>query len=188
VDAYEYVVVWVSIVLGLAVTQLLSGVGELYRTHKRVRTYWLHTAYAITVLVFTLLLAWMYWNYRAVPEWSFFGFLLYLSPAIALYFLAVITTPAAGSEAAGDLRAYYYANRTGFFGAFAAALFLASSNAYLLRGVPLLDPSMGLRLVALLLLLAAMRSSSERAHTVIFALVTAVLIVFSAGYALRLSS
>jgi hypothetical protein len=186
-DAYEYVVVWVSIVLGLAVTQLLSGVGQLYRLHRRVRTYWLHTAYAVTVLIFTLLLAWVYWNYQNVEAWSFFGFLLYLSPAIALYFLAVITTPPPDSDDAFDLRAYYYANRRGFFGAFAAALFLASCSAWLLRGVPLLDPSMGLRALALILLLAAMHSRSERAHTVIFALAATILAVFIARYSFTLT-
>lgn len=46
--AYQHVVVVMSILLGLAVTQLLRGIAQLHRTRKRVRTYWLHSARAAT--------------------------------------------------------------------------------------------------------------------------------------------
>ena len=42
--AYEPVVV-MSIVLGLAVTQLLKGAAQLYRSRNRMRTWWLHWAW-----------------------------------------------------------------------------------------------------------------------------------------------
>ena len=54
--AYEHVLVVMSIVLGLAVTQLLKGAAQLYRARGRVRTYWLHWAWTTLLVVFSLLL------------------------------------------------------------------------------------------------------------------------------------
>lgn len=53
---YQHVVVVMSIVLGLSVTQLLKGLAQLYRTHNRIRPYWLHTAWVIFLIVFSLML------------------------------------------------------------------------------------------------------------------------------------
>jgi hypothetical protein len=39
---YRHVVVVMSIVVGLSVTQLLRGVAQLYRMRGRVRSYWLY--------------------------------------------------------------------------------------------------------------------------------------------------
>jgi hypothetical protein len=90
---YQHVVVVMSIVLGLSVTQLLKGLAQLYRTRNRVRPYWLHTAWVVLLIVFSLLLWWLFWNYRSIEEWSFFRFVLYLSPMIVFYFLTSIVIP-----------------------------------------------------------------------------------------------
>jgi len=43
VNSFEYVLVLVSIVLGLAITRLLAGVGgELIQARDRVQVYWVH--------------------------------------------------------------------------------------------------------------------------------------------------
>ena len=91
--AYEHVLVVMSIVLGLAVTQLLKGAAQLYRARARVRTYWLHWAWTALLVVFSLLLWWTYWNYRSITEWDFLRFVLYLSPVVTFYFLAAIAFP-----------------------------------------------------------------------------------------------
>ena len=52
--AYEHVVVVMSIVLGMAVTQLLKGAAQLYRARRRVRPYWLHSPVWPTVAFYFL--------------------------------------------------------------------------------------------------------------------------------------
>ena len=39
-DAFSYLSVLLSIILGLAITQLLQGVGRLLQERQRVRIYW----------------------------------------------------------------------------------------------------------------------------------------------------
>ncbi|MGH7521967.1 MAG: hypothetical protein ACREMI_11875 [Gemmatimonadales bacterium] len=167
--AYQHVVVVMSIVLGLAVTQLLRGIAQLYRTRKRVRTYWLHWAWIVLLVVFSLLLWWTFWNYRSIQDWDFFRFVAYLSPTIVFYFLTAVAIPDP-SDAVSDLKEYYFANRVGFFGTFALYGVVAGFTAIFVRGLPLVDRSNILRLVMVLLMLLALRSTSERVHTAVLIL------------------
>jgi hypothetical protein len=57
---YQHVVVVMSIVVGLSVTQLLKGVAQLYRNRSRVRTYWLHSAWTALTVVLILFLLWKF--------------------------------------------------------------------------------------------------------------------------------
>lgn len=182
---YQHVVVVMSIVLGLSVTQLLKGLAQIYRTRKRVRPYWLHTAWVVLLIVFSLLLWWLFWNYRNIEEWSFVRFVLYLSPMIVFYFLAAIVTPDP-SDPVSNYKEYYFSSRVGFFGTFAVQVVLAHAAGVIIRGLPLPDPSDPFRLAMVILLLIAMRSSSERVHAVVFALFTIALVAFTALFHLRL--
>lgn len=182
---YQHVAVVMSIVIGLSVAQLFKGVAQLYRNRSRVRTYWLHSAWTGLIGVFIFLLWWMFWNYRGVADWNFFRFVMYLSPAVVFYFLIGIAIPDP-AEAVDDMRKYYFSNRTGFFGTFALYGAVAAITAIVVRGLPLLDPSNLFRLAMVVLLLIAMRSASERVHTVVFGFAASLLVVFISLFHFRL--
>ena len=138
------------------------------------------------LVVFSLLLWWTYWNYRSITEWTFLLFVLYLSPVVAFYFLSAIAFPNPG-EAVVDLQKYYFANRVGFFGTFAIYAVLAGVAAMVVRKMPLMDPSNAFRLGMLALMLMLMRSASERVHTVLFVLATALMAAFIVLFQFRLA-
>lgn len=144
-SAYEYIAVATSIVVGLAITQLLSGVAQLYHARKDVRTYWLHTAWNAVLLLFAFRIWWVFWLYRDVPEWGFFQFLLYLSPSIVFYFLAAIAVPDMQRDTVNDLRGYYYSNRTGFFGGMAVHGLLSLLAPSAILGAPVFSATNGIR-------------------------------------------
>jgi hypothetical protein len=183
--AYQHVVVVMSILLGLAVTQLLRGIAQLYRARKRVRTYWLHSAWVALLLLLSLVLWWTYWNYRGIEEWNFLRFVLYLSPTVTFSFLTLVAFPDS-SDATDDLKTYYFANRTGFFGTLALYGILAGITAVVVRGLPLLDASNLFRLVMVLLLLIPLRSTSERLHVMVLSLCVGLMLVFIAFFQFRL--
>ncbi len=183
--AYEHVLVVMSIVLGLAVTQLLKGAAQLYRARARLRTYWLHWAWTALLVAFSLLLWWTYWNYRSITDWNFARFVLYLSPAVTFYFLSSIAFPDS-ADGVVDLREYYFSNRTGFFGTFAAYAVLAGLTAMVVRGLPLLDPSNFFRVGMVLLMVVAMRTASARVHAVLFAVSASLLLAFIVLFQFRL--
>jgi hypothetical protein len=182
---YQHVVVVMSILVGLSVTQLLRGVAQLYRTRSRVRTYWLYSAWIALLAAFSFLLWWMFWNYRGIEDWNFLRFVTYLSPAVVFYFLVAIAIPDP-SDAVDDMKKYYFSNRAGFFGTFAAYGVLAAVTAIVVRGLPLLDPSNLFRLAMVVLLLIAMRSTSERVHAVVLGLSASLLVGFVSLFHFRL--
>lgn len=184
--AYQHVVVGMSILLGLTVTHLLKGAAQIYRGRARIRPYWLHSAWVAFLLVFALFLWWTYWNYRSVTEWDFFRFVLYLSPTISYYFLVALVFPEP-TDAVSDLREYYYSQRKGFFGAFAAYGVLAGATAVVVRDLPLWDLSHLFRLALVLLALLAMRSTSEKTHAGVLLSYASFTIVFVVLFQLRLS-
>ena len=51
ISAFEYVTVLISIVLGLGITQILTGVADLIHQSKRVRVYWPLMIWVLLVLV-----------------------------------------------------------------------------------------------------------------------------------------
>ena len=182
---YQHVVVVMSIVLGLSVTQLLKGLAQLYRTRNRVRPYWLHTAWVVLLIFFSLVLWWLFWNYRSIEEWSFFRFVLYLSPMIVFYFLTSIVIPDP-SDPVTNYKEYYFSSRFGFFGTFALQVVLAHAAGVIVRGLPVLDSSDPFRLAIVVLLLIAMGSTNERVHAVVFALCAIVIVAFITLFHLRL--
>jgi hypothetical protein len=183
---YQHVVVVMSIVLGLTITQLLKGIAQLYRARARVRTYWIHWGWVGLLLVFSLLLWWTFWNYREISEWSFFRFVLYLSPVVTLFYLTAIVIPDP-SDTVTSLRDYYFANRVALFGTFAVCGVLAGVTAALVRGLPWSDPSHLFRLVLVLLMLIAMRSANERVHAAILFLSASMMLLFIFLYHFRLN-
>ena len=50
-DAFSYLSVLLSIVLGLGITQLLQGFGRLMNARSRVRPYWPSLLWAVVLLV-----------------------------------------------------------------------------------------------------------------------------------------
>lgn len=185
VATYQHVVVVMSMVLGLGITQLLKGMAQLHRARSRVRTYWLHWGW-VTLLVFvSLLLWWTFWNYRGIAEWNFLRFVVYLSPIIVMYYVTARAFPDP-VDSVSSIKEYYFANRVGFFGSFALCGVLAGVAAAVVRGLPLSDSSYVFRLLLVLFMLILMRSTNERVHATVFVVSASLLVLFMLFYHFRL--
>ena len=53
---HEYIFIAVSIILGLAITRLLSSIAGLVRAHKRVSFHWATALWGACIMLFILLL------------------------------------------------------------------------------------------------------------------------------------
>jgi hypothetical protein len=152
-EEFEYLAVLLSIVLGLGVTQLLTGVGRLVQARGRVRPYWPTLAWIAMLLLIHVQAWWAMFELRDHRGWTFAKFLVVLLTPAALYLMAALVLPdVAESTAEGrvlDLQAHYYAQLRWFFGA--GAIVIASS---LLRPVAMdgrfpVDTDRGIQLVFL---------------------------------------
>lgn len=111
---YEYLTVFVSVVLGLAVVHLLSGVALILDTRVKESLDWIHSVWTANVFVTTLLVWWFNFNLTAVQEWSLPHFLNLVAYAVVLYLMAGLLYPVRGSEVV-DFKAHFEANRPRFF-------------------------------------------------------------------------
>jgi hypothetical protein len=115
-DQFNYLAVLISIILGLGITQLLSGVGRLLQARGHVRLYWPTLAWVAVLLVLHVQTWWAMFGLRMVQTWTFAAFLLVLLQPIVLFLLSALALPDSGSETANDLHAHYYFHTQWFFG------------------------------------------------------------------------
>ena len=86
---HEYVFVAISIILGLAITRLLSSIAALVRAHKHLTFHWATALWGACVMLFILQLWWVGWELREFSEWAFVDFFVVVIGSIFLYGAAV---------------------------------------------------------------------------------------------------
>jgi hypothetical protein len=120
-DAFNYVAVLVSIISGLALTRLMSGLSEMIQSANRARIYWIHVVWILTVVLEVMLSWWVLYRWHTAPNWTFFLFVWVSIPPILLYLASAILFPGElETTGSPNWRDYYYKNRRGFFFIFGA--------------------------------------------------------------------
>lgn len=114
-NMFDYVMVLASVIIGLAVSQLLQGVGRIVKHPSEYRPYWVHLLWV--VVVFQTSIFWWWWEFRlsARPLWTFDLYLFVLAFAVVLYLIADHLFPQDMRGYEG-LKDYYYSRGTWFFG------------------------------------------------------------------------
>lgn len=124
-DAFSYLSVLLSIILGLAITQVLQGYRALLLARGRVR----HSApviiWSLLLLVIVAQAWWASFGLRERQEWDFLSFTVILLQMVLLYMLSALVLPDIGPEASVDLADHFERNRKPFFG-FLIAMLAAS--------------------------------------------------------------
>lgn len=103
---FEFLMVLVSIIVGLGIAEVLTGVARLIRSRDSTSRYWIHSC--VVALVFFALIQqwWELWNLRDVPEWTFLSLILMLTGPMGLFLIAHLIFPE--SLKGADLRNHYY--------------------------------------------------------------------------------
>ncbi|MGD9965900.1 MAG: hypothetical protein AB7T59_05225 [Hyphomonadaceae bacterium] len=113
---FEYVMVLVSIIIGLAMTHLLQGILDIIQ--ERTRAYWVHLVWVLWA--FTQAIFWWWWEFRfiEVETWTFPLFLFVIGFAFLVYLMCGFLFPR-DIQQYGDYKTYFYARKGWFFGVFA---------------------------------------------------------------------
>ncbi len=123
-DEFSYLSILLSVILGLAVTQILQGFRGLLWSRARIKFYWPLMGWALLVLLLCFQNWWSMFGMRTRHDWTFPQFAAVLVQTILVYMVAGLVFPDFG-EAAVDLRESFYAHRRWFF-ALGVALIVAS--------------------------------------------------------------
>lgn len=175
-DAFAYLSVLISIILGLAVQQVLQGYRALILSRRRVAFYAPPLIWSVLILLMVAQNWWASFGLAGRPEldWSFALFATILVQTILLYMLAAIVLPDIPSDEPIDLRDHYYREARAFFGISAALILWSLFRDFMLSGTLPEPAKLIFYAIFLLLALAAAIWRHPRLHEA-FALIMAVL-------------
>ena len=163
-DAFSYLSVLISVILGLAVTQILKGFRGILLSRARVRIYWPVIAWAALLLLICFQHWWSMFGLRNRHDWTFQQFAMVLLNVIFIYMVAGLVFPDFFGEEAVDLKQSFYAHRGWFFGLAFGVIVASLCKNFVLDGR--LPPPLDLTfhgIFGLTLLIGAL-TRSERYH------------------------
>ena len=114
-DSFSYLSVILSIVLGLAITQVLLGFRGLILTRAKVKLHAPTITWAFIALLIPIQAWWADFAMRKQTNWTFLALLLIMLQAISIYMVAALVLPDIGGEKFIDLRQHFFAHRSWFF-------------------------------------------------------------------------
>jgi hypothetical protein len=103
---FEFLMVLLSLIIGLGITELLNGVALSIRNKKTISLYWIHSLFVVIVFLALVQQWWEIWNLRDIQSWTFPGFLMMLGGPIGLYLIAHLLFPEPIEGL--NFRTYYY--------------------------------------------------------------------------------
>ena len=105
---FEFIMVLTALIVGMSLTELLSGIADSMTRRNNREFSWTHLTLSFALLIAIISTWWELWDFNETVEWAFSNLLLILSPAIFLYLVARILNP--GRDFKDSVENYYYMN------------------------------------------------------------------------------
>ncbi|HPG92969.1 MAG TPA: hypothetical protein PLR28_00275, partial [Dokdonella sp.] len=114
-EIFNYLAVLFSIILGLAVTEVLQGFRRLLLLRRRVVVYWPSILWAFNLLVICAQTWWTMFGLRDETGWTFGMYAIVLVQTALLYLVAGLSLSGMDEESGYDMRRAYFDNARPFF-------------------------------------------------------------------------
>jgi hypothetical protein len=134
VESFNYLSVLISIILGLAIAQILQGVRGLVLTRSKVKLYTPTIIWTGMALLIAIQGWWASFSMHQRASWNFLALLLIVLQAICVYMVAALVLPDAKGDNVVDLREHYLAHRHWFFSALLASIIFSLCKELALYG------------------------------------------------------
>ncbi len=131
---FEYISIATSLVLSFSLARTLTNFAPIFASENR---YWVHSAWAVGLLVNHAILFWDIWLYQGVEVWTLVEFVLLLLGPIMLLIAASLVVPVA---AVPDYRIYFESIRGPFYSVLIVGSVQPIPLAYLLFDIPFIHP------------------------------------------------
>ena len=121
---FEFVTVFCSLIVGLALSHILRAVSDLYEIRERVKMYWLNTLWVITVTMWPIFTWWGLWKLSLnLQDRHYVQYWFLVTNLASIYFFTTLVLPKATDEGLIDLEDHYYSVHKAFFSIVAFSLF-----------------------------------------------------------------
>ena len=114
-SAFEFLAVLFSVIVGLAISHLLSAASELIEIHSRVKTYWVNTIWLITVFIWDIFTWWGMWELNNLEYWNYPSFFLVVVNLSGIYFMTTLVLPQPTETGEVNLKKHYFLVHKIFF-------------------------------------------------------------------------
>ena len=114
-SAFEFVAVLFSVIVGLAISHLLSAASELIEIHSRVKTYWVNNIWMVTVFIWAIFSWWGMWELNNLEYWNYPSFFLVVVNLSGIYFMTTLVLPQPTESGEIDLKKHYFLVHRIFF-------------------------------------------------------------------------
>lgn len=114
-DAFSYLSVLTSIILGLAIQQVLLGYRAILLSRSRVRLYAPPLIWSALMICLVTQHWWSSFTLAEHQNWSFAAFAVVLVQTILIYMMTALVLPDMPAEAELDLRVHYYREARPFY-------------------------------------------------------------------------
>jgi len=180
VDAFSYLSVLLSIILGLAVQQVLQGYRSLILSRRRIKFYAPPLIWSVLILTMVAQHWWASFGLAGRSAWSFGLFATILIQTALIYMLAAIVLPDVPADETVDLRDHYYREAPAFFGLGAATVSWSIFREYMLRGRLPEPENLAFHVTFIALSLTGALVKKPRLHEALAVLMTALFAAYIA--------
>ncbi len=164
-EVFEFVMVLVSIIIGLGMTTLLTGAANLIRARRSIRPYWVHTLLVPLIFLAHAQVWWESWGLNAASAWSFVGLLMMLGSPICLFLIAHLLFPESLTDT--DLSEYYFEMAPVIWLIGAGATLIGTSFRPIVFGASIFDVGNLATIPTLLICLVLASTKDRRIHGVL---------------------
>lgn len=156
-DRFEFLMVLMSIIIGLGISELLTNVARQIKARKTSRPFWVHSGFVILMFLAFLQIWWEAWELRSVEVWTFPALLMMLAAPAGLFVISHVMYPDVIEGA--DLEDYYFRNSRVLWSVAALVVISATGFRPLAFGYDLITPDnlSSLMMLVLFVTLAASR-------------------------------
>jgi len=103
---FEFLMVLVSLIIGLGLAELLPGNAITIRIKGSLKLYWIHSLFIAVIFLALLQSWWEIWGVRETPAWTFIDLSIMLGGPIGLFLISHLVFPE--QLAGSDFRSLYY--------------------------------------------------------------------------------
>jgi hypothetical protein len=161
---FEYVIVLISIILGLGITVVLTGVAGLIRYWKSVSVYYPYLIWVALVFTMHIHEWWIMYEWRTMESWNILTFLFIILYPILLFILANLLFPKRWRKKGVNLRNFYFRMYPKFFVSALVLIATAIASDVVISGRPFNEQSVKLVLFGIILTLYLIKPKHTWVH------------------------
>jgi len=121
---FEFLMILISVVIGLALGEILTGAASLLRARDTVQFFWIHSLFQFGIFFALLQQWWESWDLVNVAIIDLWTAILLLLPSVILFLIAHLLFPRPAGGA--DLKHYYFSQAPILWGLAAAGTVLGT--------------------------------------------------------------